>query len=61
MAKKKPQQEKLVTVGVRVPPILRAVIERRAEEEERSKSQIIARLLLSHPDLKKDKQLAIQA
>ena len=43
----------LELVGAKIPPDIKAVIERKAAEEERSVSQSISRLLASHPEIKR--------
>lgn len=42
----------LVLVGAKVPIEIKNAIEKQAEKEERSVSQVVARLLSSHPTLK---------
>lgn len=53
-------KKQLVTVGAKVPPEIRELLEKKAKKEERSMSQIISRLLSSHPDLQGKKTLALQ-
>ena len=47
----KDKRQSLVLVGAKIPAELKDKIEKKAEEEERSISKTISRLLSSHPDL----------
>ncbi len=52
MKNTKPRQP-LELIGAKVSPDIKAVIEKKAAEEERSVSQSISRLLASHPEVKR--------
>ena len=46
-------REPLVIIGAKVPVEVRDALKKKASAEDRSVSQVIARLLASHPALKK--------
>jgi len=49
---KNKQAKTLVLVGAKVPIEVKSAMEKIAEEEERSTSQVVSRLLSTHPALK---------
>lgn len=51
--KTKEPTKPLELVGAKIRPDIKAVIEKQAEVEERSVSQVISRLLASHPEVKR--------
>jgi hypothetical protein len=54
--KNETNNQRLELIGAKVPPDLKRAIERVAIEEDRSISQVISRLLSSHPALKTSKK-----
>lgn len=51
--KTKEPTKPLELVGAKIRPEVKAVIEKQAADEERSISQVISRLLASHPEVKR--------
>jgi hypothetical protein len=53
------QKPPLVVIGAKVPTEIRDAIKQKANAEDRSVSQVISRLLASHPSLKTKRQKAV--
>ena len=60
MEQKQKKKVNLVVVSAKIPIEMRTLIEQKAEKEERSISQVVSRLLVSHPDLQ-SKEIALPA
>jgi hypothetical protein len=52
---------KKINISAKIPPEIKEKILEISRSEERSVSQVITRLLASHPELKGKKQLALQS
>lgn len=48
----------MVGIGAKVPADIRKAIEKIAKDDQRTISQVISRLLVSHPALKKERIIA---